>query len=30
MAPLIDLEATEERTLKIIDLETLKKFSHDR
>ena len=27
MAPLINLEATEESTLKIIDIETLKKFS---
>ena len=30
MAPLIDLEATEESTLKIINLEILKKFSHNR
>jgi uncharacterized protein (DUF2237 family) len=30
MAPFIDLEATEESSLKIIDMETLKKFSHDR
>ncbi len=28
MAPLINLEATEESTLKIIDIDTLKKFSH--
>ena len=28
MAPLIVLEATEESTLKIIDIDTLKKFSH--
>ncbi len=30
MAPLIDLEATEESTLKIIDIDTLKNFSQDR
>ena len=30
MAPLIDLEATEESTLKIIDMETLKNFSHNK
>ena len=29
MAPFIDLEATEESSLKIIDMETLKKFSHN-
>ena len=30
MAPLIVLEATEESTLKIIDIDTLKKFSIER
>ena len=30
MAPLIDLEATEESTLNIIDIETLKKFSYNK
>ena len=30
MAPLIVLEATEESTLKIIDIDTLKKFSHKK
>ena len=30
MAPLIDLEATEESTLQIIDMNILKKFSHNR
>ena len=28
MAPLINLEATEESTLKIIEIDTLTKFSH--
>ena len=30
MAPLIDLEATDESTLKLIDMDVLKKFSHNR
>ena len=30
MAPLIILEATEESTLQIVDIDTLKKFSHNR
>ena len=30
MAPLIDLEATEESTLKIIEIEILKQFSHNK
>ena len=30
MAPLIDLEATEESTLKIIEIEVLNKFSHNK
>ena len=30
MAPLINLEATEESTLKIIEIEILRKFSHNK
>ena len=30
MAPLIDLEATEESTLKVIEIEILKKFSYNK
>ncbi len=30
MAPLIDLKATEESTLRVIEIKTLKKFSHNK